>query len=170
MLVVWLAFIPAPLAAQGTQGQNTVHASPTNTVGSSAFIDASQFAGTTFCSTIYSILSASTYPAAGAVVDARGLNSNNTNMTCAAPWTPWSNGTNVANVPSTILLPPTGTTPIKVSATWYVPSYTKLIGEGENNSPGAGSTIQAASGFSGAMINLGPFNSVSRVDIGGNAG
>ncbi len=72
------------------QGNNAVYnpACNPNVVGSPAFIDANVFAGSTFCSTIYNILSGNTgiaYPAGGAVVDARGLNSTNTSMTCRAP-------------------------------------------------------------------------------------
>jgi hypothetical protein len=154
VLAGWLVVRPMPLAAQGTQGQNTVYSSTTNKVGSSAFIDARQFLGVTnegrdLCDTIFYIF-ANNYPSNGVVIDARGISGSA--LTCTHG-TPWTEGSTTYNLPSTILLPP-GT--IQISATWYVPSNTKLIGEGENNSPSAGTTIQAASGFSGAMINLGP--------------
>src|SRR5208282_6381405 len=96
VLIAWFSVYPTPAAAQGTQGQNAVYNFSANCspcAGSSAFIDASMYAsaGSTICSTIYTILSSVTYSAA--VIDARGLNSGNTNMTCATGWTPWNNGT-----------------------------------------------------------------------------
>ena len=101
-LAGWLIVCPTPLAAQGTRGQNTVYSSTTNKVGSSAFIDASMFSAsaTDICGVLYFILKGTSYPSTGAVVDARGLSSSNTSMTCAANATPWTNGTNYANVPS----------------------------------------------------------------------
>jgi hypothetical protein len=77
------------------------------------------------------------YPS-GAVIDARGLNSTNTSMTCTA--SPWAGISNPP--PSTILLPATGgATPnpiiIPNSSPWILASNTHLIGEGDalNDSP-----------------------------------
>jgi hypothetical protein len=150
----------------GTQGQNGVYNPTCNgggpgVVGSPAFIDASMFATTPpppvdFCKVLNWVLTHS-YPAAGAVIDARGLNSSNTNMTCLA--SPWAGITSPP--PSTILLPATGaTTPIVIpsGSGWVLPNKTRLIGEGDgipSNSLTPGTTIQAASGFSGTMIQFG---------------
>lgn len=152
VLIAWLSVYPTTAAAQGTQGQNAVYnfsGSCSPCAGSSAFIDAKVFAtaGSTICSVIYGILQPSAYSAA--VIDARGLNSSNTNMTCAAGWTPWNNGSIYLNKSSTILLPATGSgssaAPIIISSTWVLPSNTHLIGVGDGVS---GTTIQAASGTS----------------------
>ena len=134
ILASWLLAAAIPANAQGTQGQNTVYSSTTNKVGSSAFIDASMFATTPpppidFCKVLNWVLTHG-YPATGAVIDGRGLNSGNTNMTCMA--SPWAGITNPP--PSTILLPATGgsaPTPIIIPSTWALPNNTRLIGEGD---------------------------------------
>jgi hypothetical protein len=163
VLVAWFSACPTPATAQGSQGQDAVYNSSNGIVGSSSFIDASMFAfqNGTICSVIYGILQSTTYSAA--VIDARGLlrSTPPTNMTCAAGWTPWNNGITYQNKPSTILLPATGgstPTPIVISTPWILPANTHLIGEGDANPVSAtnpATTIQAASGFSGAMIQFG---------------
>jgi hypothetical protein len=154
VLAGWFLALPLQLNAQntcsGTQGQNGVYNATCNNgnpgvVGSSAFIDASMFpaAGRDFCGVLKFILSSSTYPPAGAVIDARGLpGTTGTNMTCSA--SPWAGITNPP--PATILLPATGgttPTPIVISSIWVLPSNTHLIGEGDGP---FGTTIQDASG------------------------
>ena len=150
ILACWILF--STVAAKAQQGQNAVYysGSPTN---SPAFIDASVFGNsrTDICAVLNGILSSvsTNYPAAGAVIDARGLpGTTGTSMTCSAsPWTgtPPTGGW----PPSTILLPATGTgtsaTPIIISSTWILPSNTHLIGEGDDLS---GTTIQTLSGTS----------------------
>jgi hypothetical protein len=133
VLSAWFSVSPILANAQGTQGQNAICSSSSGcstTVGSSAFIDASMFTGqaSNICGVIYYIF-AHGYPSSGAVVDARGLNSINTTMACAAGTTPWNNGTTTINVASTILLPP-GT--ILIPTTWVLPNNTTLIGVGDN--------------------------------------
>jgi hypothetical protein len=156
--VAWFTVSPIPAEAQctGVQGQNAVYAycgtgGALGIVGSSAFIDASKFvsSGDTFCSTIYKIIQPTAYSAA--VIDARGLNSGNVNMTCAAGWTPWNNGSTYVNKPSTILLP-AGT--IGIAGTWILPSNTRLIGEGDGIPPSSGA-------FPGTRIQLVSGNTVS---------
>ena len=132
---------PSQLGAQtnscsGSQGQNGVYnltcsKGKPGVVGSSAFIDASMFQGsaTDFCGVLHFVLSASTYPPAGAVVDARGLNSGNTSMICTA--SPWAGLTNL--LPSTILLP---AATITIPSTWILPNNTRLIGEGYGTAGG----------------------------------
>ena len=152
------------VAIAQTQGQNAVFNSTTGIAGSSAFYDASTFAGSgsTVCSVIYTVLSLSTYPTTtGAVIDARGLNAVNTSMTCAGGTTPWNNGTATLTYPSTILLPP-GV--IIIPTTWVLPPNTRLIGEGDGISPSGsstvttpGTTIQAVTSFASgtSMIQFG---------------
>lgn len=140
----WLLSFPTATNAQ-SQGNDAVYnssaicSSPTSCGFSGAFIDASVFApnGVNFCNILNGILSSKTYPANGAVIDARGLNSNNTSMQCSA--SPWAGITS----PSTILLP-AGT--ILIPKSWILPANTRLIGEGDNPSASsfsAGTTIQA---------------------------
>ncbi len=155
-----------------TQGNNAVYyqsgSSATCCQGSGAFIDASVLvsAHSTICSTLYGILSSTsyTYPSEGAVIDARGLNSNISgfSMTCATGTTPWSNGSTFVNVPSTILLP-AGT--IVIPTTWVLPNSTTLIGVGDalpSTTSASSTTIQACKqstnscSFTGSdMIDLG---------------
>jgi hypothetical protein len=182
ILASWLTF-PLRLNAQvcsGSQGNNGVW-NPTcfqqgpGVIGSSAFIDASMFAqsGSNLCKVLNGILSgtSTTYPATGAVVDARGLANSTppTSMTCTTTNpSPWAGITNPP--PSTILLPATGgatPTPIIIPSTWVLPNNTRLIGEGDgipSTSTGftPGTMIQAvANGFTGSsMIQFGTSASV----------
>lgn len=102
-----------------------------------------------------SILTSSSYPAKGAIVDARGLpGSTGTSMSCT------TNPLSGVTKPSTILLPATGSTPIVISTTWVLPSNTRLIGQGDgvpvtsNFTPGT--WIQASGVMSTAtMIQFG---------------
>jgi hypothetical protein len=140
-------------------------------LSSPAFLDAgvAGILGTDFCQSIRNILTATAYPAnTGAVIDARGLSTSNTSMSCPAGKSPWFDGTHYLNEPSTILLP-AGT--ITIPSTWVLPAGTKLIGEGSQNPlppvpnvlPGATiiqactSTISGCNGtnFSGPMLQFG---------------
>ena len=167
VLVCWFSAWPTVARAQGSPGQDAVYKS-NGIVGSWSFIDASVFAGNVdnpnLCSVLNFVLAQVVQPTFpnGAVVDARGLPNSipPTSMTCTI--SPWGSGSNYLNVPSTILLPATGgTTPnpiiIPNSSPWILPSNTHLIGEGDGTSGGStsGTTIQAASGFSGTMIQFG---------------
>jgi len=163
-------FPAAPIAAaqtQSFQGQDAVYNNSAQLTNSPSFIDASMFAspGGNLCGVLNSVLTSKNYPAAGAVVDARGLANSNppTSMTCTtANPSPWAG---IANpLPSTILLPATGgilpnlANPIIIPSTWIVPANTRLVGEGDgipSNGLTPGTTIQAASGFSGTMIQFG---------------
>jgi hypothetical protein len=140
-------------------------------MGSKAFIDASMFASAqnpNFCAVLHSILTSSSYPATGAVIDARGLpfSTPPTSMACTTTNpSPWAG---IANPPpSTILLPATAANaPIVIPSTWVLPNKTRLIGAGDalNYSPSgtAGTTLQACvqsvngCSFTGSdMIDLG---------------
>jgi hypothetical protein len=148
VLVGWFSALPGQLSAQtnscsGSQGQNGVYNPPCNkgnpgVVGSFAFIDASMFVSSppppsrNLCGVLNFVLQhvdkAPNYPN-GAVIDARGLNSGNTSMSCTA--SPWAGLTNL--LPSTILLP---ATTITIPSTWILPNNTRLIGEGYGTAGG----------------------------------
>jgi hypothetical protein len=142
----WLLAFSTDAEAQ-SQGNNAVYnssgicSSSTLCGFSGAFIDASTFASSfpNICAILHGILIGGSYPAAGAVIDARGLNSSITSMQCTA--SPWSGITSPP--PSKILLP-AGT--ILIPTSWILPANTHLIGEGDNPSSAtlaAGTTIQA---------------------------
>jgi hypothetical protein len=133
VLACWCSFLGAPANAQGVQGQDAVYNSSNgiDIVGSYAFIDASMFATSppqssrNFCGVLNFVLQNVDQPPAypsGAVIDARGLNSTNTSMTCSI--SPWLSGSSYVTAPSTILLPATGgttPTPIIISTPWILP-------------------------------------------------
>jgi hypothetical protein len=119
------------------------------------YIDATPYFYSTndndFCATINAIISTSTGVdnSDAIVIDARGVNNPNCSVQ-TSPWPPNSVPSN--GWPNATVLLPAGT--IQVSATWQLPQYTRLIGEG----PGV-TTIQAISGFGGgfpaSMIQMG---------------
>jgi hypothetical protein len=138
VLFCWLSASPTPAVAQGVQGQDAVYTSSNVTVGSYAFIDASTFKGsaTDICGVLKFVLATVDQPPnypSGTVIDARGLNSNNTSMACTA--SPWAG---ITGPPSNILLP-AGT--IVIPTPWVLPPQTHLIGQGDN--PSSGTVIQA---------------------------
>jgi hypothetical protein len=160
VLICCVAVFPSTADAQ-SPGQDAVYpASGICCRPSPAFIDASQFGGsnTDICKVLNHILNpvSGILPASGAVIDARGLpGTTGTSMTCSM--SPWGSGNNTVTLPSTVLLPATGgstPTPIIISTPWILPANTHLIGEGDANPVSAtnpATTIQAASGFSGAI-------------------
>jgi hypothetical protein len=102
ILFCCLCAFPILAAAQGAPGLNavcsstSVCSSSSDTVGTSAFIDASMFVGSvpspTFCSVLNDVLAhviQPTYPN-GAVIDARGLPGTNASMACST--SPWGSG------------------------------------------------------------------------------
>jgi hypothetical protein len=146
VLLYFSALPPSAVAQTGTAGQNAI--SPTNsgcspTAGSSAFIDAIAFIAPNrdFCAVLNTILAPTSYPAAGAVVDARGLpGSTGTSMVCAS--SPWGSGSGYVKKPSTILLP-AGT--ITIPTSWILPNGTKLIGaDSQPITTGGGTTSLTA--------------------------
>jgi hypothetical protein len=143
VLIAWFA-VPYGTA----QGDNAVW-SATTKVPSSAFIDASVATGTDLCAKIFN--SIALLPASGGVVDARGVNSG-TSQTCTSG-TPWVQGTSGANRPSIVLLP-SGT--VTTSRTWILPNGTKILGQGAGAHGDSVTTLQAASGFAGVLIQMGP--------------
>jgi len=151
ILLGWCSAWPTPAQAQ-SPGNNTVYASSTAQTGSAAFIDASVVPQQTdICYTLYKIISGATYayPSTGAVIDARGINSN---LTCAPGNTPWQHtGSSPATAPSVILLP---AATITINTTWTMPANTHIVGEGPNLT-----ILQATPGFSGDMIDMGAGNS-----------
>jgi hypothetical protein len=138
----WLSGFCAQAPAQtGKLGQNAVcTAAPCSpTIGTSAFVDAYVVSTTlnnpNLCGLLNTILKVSNgfLTSAGGVIDARGLNSNNVNMTCSA--SPWAG---ITGPPTNILLP-AGT--IVIPTPWVLPPQTHLIGQGDN--PASGTVIQA---------------------------
>ena len=127
VMAVWFPAFTGRAEAQGTEGQNAVYNSSNGVVGSSAFIDASMYLpphsttqGRDLCDAIYGIFNnffGNTYPATGAVIDARGV-SGSSNLTCTLG-SPWTEGSTTVTAPSTILLPATSATaPIVISSKW----------------------------------------------------
>jgi hypothetical protein len=116
--------------------------------GSAAFIDAVGFGVlSNVCLTLKAILSSSSYPS-GAVIDARGLNLNNTSMTCPSTQpSPWS-GIN-ATVPSTVLLP-AGV--ISITGAWTLPDGTKIIGEGAGGFEGSSNPLASTTTMRGLAV------------------
>jgi hypothetical protein len=161
VLACGLSAFPTLANAQGTEGQDAVYSASGGVVGSSSFIDASQFGLSTsnICKVLNGILSGSGYPATGAVIDARGLpGTTGTSMTCTtANPSPWAG---ITSPPPSIILLPSGT--IQIPSTWILPSKTHLIGEGveippapSNLSSVPATNIQALSNFSSPMIQFG---------------
>jgi len=157
-------FFAAAVVSHAQQGQNGIYNSASNCcTASPAFIDASMFVNSpptkNFCTVLNWVLNPSNLilSSVGGVIDARGLSSSNTNMTCSV--SPWNGISNPP--PATILLPATGgspANPIIISNTWVLPANTHLVGEGDNIGLGdinAGTTIQASSSLSGPIIQFG---------------
>jgi hypothetical protein len=128
-----------PISAAGQAGYNAICESSTscsatsNLIGSAAFIDASMFVGNvtspTFCSVLNWILNTNNhvFPATGGTIDARGLpGTTPVSMSCTT--SPW--GGLSSPPPSVILLP---ANIINTSASWVLPSNTKLIGTAKGN-------------------------------------
>src|ERR1035441_2692093 len=78
---------PTQIQAQAAAaGNNAVYNSTPALVSSASYVDASVMPGSDICAQIYNALSASTISAAGAIIDARGINSGNSssNLTCTS--------------------------------------------------------------------------------------
>lgn len=157
-LLVLSQAIQAQCAGGVCPGDNAVHSSNGQNpqVQSHSFIDASQIAGNDLCTVINTALqqlqqNPQYYGHSEGVIDARGVSPTVLNGICSS--SPWSGLAHSVN--STVLLP-AGT--IKTSATWVVPAFTKLVGQGAC-SPGSGScstltTIQATTSLA-YMIQMG---------------
>jgi hypothetical protein len=155
-VVAWSSVCPTD--ALGQAGDNAVYNSSGNCSSTSpctaspAFIDATAVTQhADICDTIYlSILSPSSYPPNGEVIDARGLGGSTLTCTKGSPWN--ESGVYV-NKPSVILLPAGR---ITTSVPWVLPANTKLIGIATSgNNSLLDTTIQAASLSSGAVVQFG---------------
>jgi len=185
ILVAFAAWFSVPLTTvqaqcSGAEGNNAIYANcgthgALGIQGSTAYIDASVFASTStdFCATIYGILNSGSYPAAGAVIDARGISSHNSNLTCASTTSPWYESSGgYLDKPSVLLLP---AQTITIPYTWLLPNMTKIIGEGASNTALTGTVLAAASGFAGlgvanvptAMIQFGDQKRTGSLTCGG---
>jgi hypothetical protein len=152
VLVGLLSVSPTPVEAQSA-GNNAVYTSASAIGPSASFIDASVLPSTTstdICSRINSALGMIPSAIGSGVIDARGINSGNSSMTCAqSPWI------NLNPIPDSIILLPAGTITLASGSNWVLPNYTRLIGEGTGASGTSTTTIVAGSSFSGAMIQMG---------------
>lgn len=144
-------------------GNNIVYAKcsgSTTTTGSTAFLDASAFSSlataTDLCSVLnYIYKNSSTLIPSGGVIDARGIAAG----TCAGV-NPWATGASSPPPPTTVLLP-TGTTTISVG--WILPTETRIYGASRTNT-----SIAAASGFTGTMIEMGSNSSTYCPSVSGS--
>lgn len=106
VLVGLLSVSPTPVEAQSA-GNNAVYTSASAIGPSASFIDASVLPSTTstdICSRINSALGMIPSAIGSGVIDARGINSGNSSMTCAqSPWI------NLNPIPDSIILLPAGT-------------------------------------------------------------
>jgi hypothetical protein len=160
---------PTDAKGQG-QGNNAVYKNATTCCQESpAFIDASVFASAQrrdFCAVLNFILNPTNaiLPPGSPVIDARGLNPNNTSMKCNS--SPWGSGSSYLNVASTILLPATGAHPIVIPSTWVLPNNTRLVGEGDNDPSGStpNTTIQACLQTTNSCSWTGP--DMDMIDLG----
>jgi hypothetical protein len=125
---------------------------------SHAFIDLTGVNGTSghsdVCAKINAALlnlaNTTTYPQYGGqgVIDARGIS-----VSSACSMSPWGGTAPTGGwPPATILLPP-GV--ISIDTTWFLPSGTRLVGEGSSIAGASITSIQAEAGFTGWMIQMG---------------
>jgi hypothetical protein len=151
MIFFFAGIMSSPTPAEAQQGYNAVCNTSSPLTGidcSAAFFDASVFGGGDICTQINTVLKSSLYPAVGAVIDARGINSGNSSMTCKiSPW-------NGVTEPSVVLLP-AGT--ITIPGPWVLPDRTRVLGHGERAGVGqSGTVILAATPFAAISTSNNP--------------
>jgi hypothetical protein len=137
LLSSWPAFAQNP-------GDNAVYKSSTALTGSPAFIDANALANGDICNTINVILTGSSFPSTGAVIDARGFLPSGT-MGVKGSQPCMSDPFLGVTKPSTVLLP---ASTLLLSTAWVLPNNTRIVGEGEN-------TALQNAGVTGDMIDMG---------------
>jgi hypothetical protein len=157
----------APAFAQYTAGQPAVAKTASSLVTDQNYWDASQFTGSPtndICGKIHAAWIAS-MGSTGATIDARGITGP---QSCSASPFP-SAATGV------LLL---GSTVISTAVTWQIPSDVHLLGIGNvgpTDTGGANTVIRAASGLTGAVVQLGNGSSqtfdaqVMNLTVDGNA-
>jgi len=155
-----LGWSSLPVHAQDSilAGDKTIYSSSSTVSGYHDYVDASVFVTNKACSSadvccainqgLLQISNNSIYATKG-LVDARGIfpaTGGNFSSCTTYPW--------VTSVVGATVLLPAGTIPIP--APWELPANTRLVGEGSGIATGTGvTTIQAASGFAGDMIDMG---------------
>ena len=158
--VACIGVVVSPTRASAAEGNNAICTNLSGTgctTGmSAAFLDATPFASPTvdICATLFSIMNASTF-IGGTVIDARGLTSTNSKLTCTAATTdtPWVQNTASVAKASTILLPPGN---IQIAYSWATPNGTRLVGEGNGSTALSATLIQATSNITtGFMLQMG---------------
>jgi hypothetical protein len=131
VLLGWLAVCPTSMEAQ-SPGNNAVYNSSTTLTGSPAYIDASVFFDSDICKTINDVLTGATgftFPATGAIVDARGILPNMLSGSQPCGVDPFSGFT--SGVPATVLLPAsTIALSSPITSGWTLPSNVRLVGDG----------------------------------------
>jgi hypothetical protein len=166
-----MSIVSNPAQAQSAGNNAVYNSAGSSVIGSSAFIDASAFGNTTtkptICAIIYGIISTS-YPAAGAVIDARGLvDGTNATFTCATTESPWLSGSTYQDHPSVVLLP---AGKITISYTWVLPNNTKIVGLGAStpvtSGTQTGTVITATSSFTGPASGYSPAAPVAMIQFG----
>jgi hypothetical protein len=150
------------------QGDKVIYSSATSgsTTNSHAYVDITPLGGSDICAKITSALlsfknNTTTYTSGTGVIDARGYKpGTTTSQGCATP--PWNSANGTSNIAATVLLP-SGVIPI--SSTWFLPSNTRIIGEGIGNS-GQGTVLQwAPTTTGGTMIQMGAGSGCTGVSV-----
>jgi hypothetical protein len=129
----------SPTAVEAQTGYIAIYSGSTGIKPSPVSIDATAYPGADICARLFNAINYPGYPTAGRVVDGRGLNAGNINMTCAMNSTPWTQPSGSTTNPATILLPAGA---ITINTKWVIPSQTSVIGEGRGRT-----TIVAAPNF-----------------------
>jgi hypothetical protein len=171
-VVVGLFVLLVVRATAQNPGNNAVWSSPTMVVASSSFVDASVLPDTATSHDICERINAALWtllqpPYGGAgVIDARGINTSNTFSAGGAlpcSHSPWSNSwTHTFSVfPNAVVLLPAGTIGLQANANWVLPDRTRIIGVGSGANGTSITTIQAGSGFTGTMIQMGATTGLS---------
>ncbi len=171
-LLAWLS-MPSSRATGQAAGNNAVYGgSPLATVGSSSFVDASVLPDTSTSHDICArmnyalyLLTQSPYgngTSNGAgVIDARGINTSNSTSASGAlicTYSPWSSssGKTLPFNPNAVILLPAGIIGLKsTAAPWVLPDRTRIIGVGSGANGLSVTTLQAGTGVTGAMIEMG---------------
>jgi len=167
LLIGWGAV--ASTNAAGQSGDNAVYNSSGNCnaqspcAASPAFIDAGVFGNATnnICTVLRGVLVSNSYPAYGAVTDARGLPATGTNMTCPSSQpSPWYG---ISSPPPSTILLPAGT--IYIPNMWVLPGDTHLIGEGDGVPSGTSTTLNTT-----IQVSSTSYSDPSMIQFGSAAG
>jgi hypothetical protein len=166
LCVAWPSLIEAQSTSNPVQADNSAYIGSQTLGGSVALVDASTVYTSDICAAINTLIT-TTYHSSnsnGVVVDARGINASpGSSLTCAN--SPFAG---VKSVPSnfsiTILLP---ASTIAIETTWFMPSYARLVGEGQgmtviqackSGNPACSSAFQSGGIYLSDLIDMGQAN------------